>query len=202
MRVGILGGTFDPIHLGHLILAERCRDEANLDEVWFVPSHQPPHKPGTALTRFDHRCDMALLATTGQPLFRVETIEKELPPPSYTAETLAALHRRHPEHEYSLIVGADCLPDFATWHQPARVLDQAGLIVVPRPGFPMWSADRLAESLGLAVAQVRLTQVDSPLIEIASRDIRRRVAAGKSVRFLVPRSVEEFIRERRLYRVQ
>ena len=201
MRVGIFGGTFDPIHLGHLILAERCREDAELDEVWFVPSHRPPHKPGAAVTRFEHRCEMATLATTGQPLFRVETLEKDLPPPSYTAETLAELRRHHPDHEFHLIVGADVLPDFPTWHDPARVLEQAGLVVVPRPGFAVWASDQLAAAVGVPADRVRLLAVECPLIDIASRDVRRRVAEGKTVRFLVPRSVEEFVRERKLYRV-
>ena len=199
MRIGILGGTFDPIHVGHLILAERCREDANLDEVWFLPAYSPPHKPDQQLTRFEHRCDMVTLATTGQPQFRVNTIERELPPPSYTAETLAELRHRHPEHTFHLILGADCLPDFPKWHEPARVLEQAELVVVPRPGVESWTAKRLTESLGLPELSARLHSVECPMMEIASRDIRQRVATGKTIRFLVPRSVEEFIRERRLY---
>jgi nicotinate-nucleotide adenylyltransferase len=199
MNIGIFGGTFDPIHLGHLILAERCRADAGLDEVWFLPSYQPPHKQGQQITRFEHRCDMIALATTGQPLFRVEPIEKELPPPSYTANTLAELRGRHPEHSFSLIVGADCLPDLPGWYQPKRVLEQAALVVVPRPGTPLWTREQLAAALEMSPNDVRMTVVDCPLMEIASRDIRTRVAAGKSIRFLVPRSVEEFVRERKLY---
>lgn len=200
MRIGIFGGTFDPPHLGHLIVAERCREGAGLDEVWFVPNFWPPHKPDQRLTRFDHRCDMAELATTGQPAFRVDRVEEELATPSYTAETLAELRRRHAGAEFHLIVGADCLPDFAQWHDPAAVLDRAGLVVVPRPGCELWSSGRLAGSVGIPADRVRLNVVECPLIDISSRDLRRRVAAGQSVRFLVPRAVEEFIRERRLYR--
>lgn len=200
MRIGVFGGTFDPPHLGHLILAERCREEAGLDEVWFLPSYQPPHKPDQKVTRFEHRCEMAGLAATGQPAFRVDPVEKELPPPSYTARTLAALRDRHPGTEWELIVGADCLPDFGKWHDPAAILELAGLVVVPRPGFEVWSAERLAASVGAAADRVRMRVVECPLIDIASRDVRRRTADGKTIRFLVPRSVEEYIRERRLYR--
>lgn len=202
MRIGLFGGTFDPIHLAHLILAERCREDAALEEVWFLPSYQPPHKsdaPGRPLTRFEQRCEMATLATTGQPRFKVEPIEKELPPPSYTAETLAELRHRHPEHDFHLILGADSVVDLPKWHQPQRVVEQAGLVVVPRPGSELWDAARLAAVLG--VASVRIQTVECPLVDISSRDLRKRVSEGKSIRFLVPRSIEEYIRERRLYRV-
>jgi nicotinate-nucleotide adenylyltransferase len=201
MRIGLFGGTFDPIHLGHLILAERCREEAALDEVWFLPSYRPPHKIERPLTRFEQRCEMVLLAITGQLAFRVEPIEKELPPPSYTAETLAELHRRHPEHQFALIVGADSLVELPTWHEPRRVVEQAELLAVPRPGVEFWSGAQLAAALGLPADAVRLRAVACPLIEIASRDLRRRVAEGKTIRYMVPRAVEEYIRERKLYRV-
>ena len=199
MRIGLFGGTFDPPHVGHLILAERCREDARLDEVWFLVSYRPPHKTGQPLTRFEHRCEMAALATTGQPLFRVEPVEKELPPPSYTAETLAELRRRHPIDEFTLIVGADSLADLPQWYEPQRVLEQAEIIAVPRPGVETWTADRLAAAVGLPREAVRLTAVNCPLIEIASRDLRQRVAEGKSIRFLVPRAVEEYVRDRALY---
>lgn len=199
MRIGLFGGTFDPVHLGHLILAERAREDAALDRVWFLPSFRPPHKTDRPLTRFDHRAEMLTLATTGQPLFRVEPIEHDLPPPSYTAETLAVLRAKHPDDEFDLIVGGDVPPDLPKWYQPHRVLEQAGLVVVPRPGTPAWTAGQLAAALGLPGSAVRMRVIDSPLIDIASRDIRRRVAGGKTIRFLVPRSIEEYIREKRLY---
>src|SRR5215831_5839917 len=104
MRIGIFGGTFDPIHMGHLILAEQCRDQASLDQVWFMPAAHPPHKTGAALTRFEQRCEMIELAIAGQASFKVERIEKELPPPSYTAETLAELRRRNPGAEFFLLM--------------------------------------------------------------------------------------------------
>src|SRR5438874_1475138 len=167
MRIGIFGGTFDPVHTGHLILAEQCRDQAGLDEVWFLPSYHPPHKTAGAITRFEQRCDMLELATAGHPSFRIERIEKELPPPSYTAETLAELVRRHPEHEFHLLMGSDQLPDLPSWHEPLRVIEQAGLIVVPRPGVPLWSAEQLAGALGVEPAKVRLRAAACPLVEIA-----------------------------------
>jgi nicotinate-nucleotide adenylyltransferase len=200
MRIGLFGGAFDPVHLGHLIVAERCREEAALDRVWFLPSYKPPHKTDRALTRFEHRIDLVTLATTGQPAFAVEPIEKELPPPNYTAHTLSELRQRHPADDFFLILGADSVADLPQWYEPKRVVEQAGLLAVPRPGSPLWTAHRLAEALGMPESDIRLQTVACPLIEIASRELRQRVAEGKSIRFLVPRAVEEFIRERGLYR--
>ena len=199
MRIGIFGGTFNPIHTGHLILAEQCRDQAELNEVWFLPSYHPPHKATSGITRFEQRCDMIELATAGHPSFRLERIEKELPPPSYTVETLAELIRRHPEHEFHLLMGADQLPDLPIWYEPVRLIEQAGLIVVPRPGVMLWTAERLAKALGVDVEKVRLRFAACPMIEIASRELRRAIADVRSVRYLLPRSVEGYIRERKLY---
>ena len=199
MRIGLFGGTFDPIHLGHLILAERCREEAGLEEVWFLPSYVPPHKTERTITRFEQRCEMVALATAGQPAFRVERIEKELPPPSFTSETLAELRARHPEHEFSLVIGGDSLREFPTWHNPRKVLELARLVAVPRPGTSAVTAGELAAKLELPAEGVRLLLVECPAIDIASREIRARVKEGKSIRFLVPRSIEEYIRERKLY---
>ncbi len=199
MRIGIFGGTFDPVHMGHLILAEQCRDQAGLDEVWFLPSYHPPHKAAAAVTRFEPRCDMLELAVAGHPHFRIERIEKELPPPSYTAETLAELRRRHPGAEFFLLMGSDGLPDLPQWYEPRRVIELAGLVVVPRPGVMLWTADRLAKALGISTDAVRLRYAACPMIEIASRELRRAVADGMSVRYLVPRAVEEYLRDRKLY---
>ena len=199
MRIGIFGGTFDPVHLGHLILAEQCRDQAKLDRVWFLPSAHPPHKADQLVTRFEQRCEMVELAIAGHPAFRVERIEKELPPPSYTAQTLAELHRRHSADEFLLLMGSDQLPDLPGWYEPKHVVEQAGIVVVPRPGVPVWTAEMLASALGVDMSAIRLKTVDCPPIEIASREIRQSVAEGKSIRYLVPRAVEEYIRDRKLY---
>ena len=199
MRIGIFGGTFDPVHMGHLILAEQCRDQAKLDEVWFLPSYTPPHKAGAGVTRFEQRCEMLDLATAGHPAFRVDRIEKELPEPSFTARTLAELHARHPGNEFFLLMGSDCLPDLPGWYEPRQVVERAGLVVVPRPGVMLWTAERLAAALGVEVSAVRLRFVACPMIEIASRELRRAVADGMSVRYMVPRAVEEYVRERKLY---
>lgn len=199
MKIGVFGGTFDPVHVGHLILAEQCRADAGLDEVWFLPSYAPPHKQDRPVTRFELRCDMLALAITGQPAFRVEPLEKELPPPSYTARTLAELKERHPEHTFALIVGGDSVHDLPGWYEPAKVLERAELVAVPRPGVELPTAAELAAKVGVPADAVRLRVIDCPLIDLASRDIRQRVGEGKSIRYLVPRSVEEYVRERKLY---
>jgi len=201
MRIGLFGGSFDPIHLGHLILAERCRDAAKLEAVWFLPSYVPPHKQGRTLTRFEHRCDMAGLAIAGQPAFRIEPIEKELPPPNYTLQTVRELQQRHPATQFCLIIGGDSLHEFHTWHEPAELAAAMELIAVPRPNSPVVTAEELAAELQLSPGAVRLTVVPSPLVDISSTQLRAAVAAQESIRFRVPRSVEEFIRERKLYRV-
>jgi nicotinate-nucleotide adenylyltransferase len=199
MRIGIFGGTFDPIHMGHLILAEQCRAQANLDEVWFVPSSQPPHKSHSNVTRFDQRCEMLELAIAGHPAFRVDRIEKERAEPSFTAVTLEQLHARHPEHEFFLMMGSDCLPDLPGWYEPRKVIALASLLVVPRPSVMLWTDKRLAKSLDVEAAAVRLQYIACPPIDLASRELRRAIADGMSVRYMIPRAVEEYIRERKLY---
>jgi nicotinate-nucleotide adenylyltransferase len=199
MRIGIFGGTFDPPHTGHLVLAEYCREAADLGQVWFLPSYVPPHKAERGLSRFEHRCDMVTLATTGQPAFRTEPIEKELPPPSYTVHTLEELQARHPEHEFVLVIGGDSLRDLPTWYRPQRLLELAEIVAVARPGVDVPTAAELAAVLGVPEAAVRLRMVECPLIDIASSALRERVKAGRTIRYAVPRAVEEFVRERKLY---
>ena len=199
MRIGIFGGTFDPVHIGHLILAEQCRTQAHLDEVWFVPSAQPPHKEKN-VTRFEQRCEMLELAIKGhEPEFRVDRIESERTEPSYTAVTLEKLRERNPEHDFSLILGSDCIPDLPGWYEPRKVIAQAELVVVPRPGVMLWTAERLATALGVDVSAVRFRFVACPPIDLASRELRRSVADGMSIRYMVPRAVEEYILQHKLY---
>src|SRR5919199_5145855 len=111
MRVGIFGGTFDPVHLGHLILAEQCREQGQLDQVWFIPAARPPHKQDQSLAPFAQRVEMLSLAIAGNPAFRIDELEKDRAGPSYTVDTLAELQRHHPGTEWFLLIGSDCLPD-------------------------------------------------------------------------------------------
>jgi nicotinate-nucleotide adenylyltransferase len=199
MRIGIFGGTFDPVHVGHLIIAEQARDQARLDTVWFVPAPQPPHKE--VRTRFEQRVEMLQLAIAGNPTFRIDELEKERTGKSYTVDTLEELHRRHPADELVLLVGSDTLHDLHEWRNPARILELAALAVMPRPEHPLFGPDKLRQQLGLpAEAQVRLLPVETPIFEISSHDLRSRIAAGHSIRYLVPRAVECYIHEKRLYR--
>jgi nicotinate-nucleotide adenylyltransferase len=199
-RIGLFGGTFDPVHLGHLIVAEQCREQARLDQVWFVPSARPPHKPDRVLTPFGKRVEMLALAIAGQPAFRVDEVEQERPGPSYTADTLDVLRQRHPDAEFYWIIGSDVLPDLPGWYEPGRVVESAGLLVVARPGWPVWPQEQLRAALRLSTdAALRFQVIHSPLIEIASRDLRQRRAEGRSLRYLVPRAVECYIDTHQLY---
>jgi nicotinate-nucleotide adenylyltransferase len=202
MRVGIFGGTFDPVHYGHLIVAEQAREQAALDQVWFIPSARPPHKADRAITPFERRSEMLTLAVAGhEEKFRIETIESDRPGLSYTADTLDALHESHPTAEWFLVLGADSVRDLPSWHEPLRVTDRATILVAGRPGHAVWSGAELAAELRADSKRVRLSVVEVPLIDIASRDLRRRAAEGRSLTFQLPRAVEVYIREKKLYRV-
>jgi nicotinate-nucleotide adenylyltransferase len=201
MRIGVFGGTFDPVHLGHLIVAEQCRDQAGLDQVLFVPAARPPHKQEVPLTPFAQRVEMLALALAGQPAFRIDELERDRPGPSYTVDTLGELQRRHAGAELFLLVGADALHDLPGWHDPAGIVARAALLVVARPGWDTPGAEAVRAALGLPEgAALRQQVVDAPLIDIRSRDLRRRVAEGRSIRYLVPRAIEVYLADKRLYR--
>src|SRR5437879_932636 len=139
MRIGIFGGTFDPIHYGHLIVAEQAREQAALDQVWFVLAARPPHKSDRQITPFDRRAEMLTLALAGhEDKFRVETIERDRPGLSYTADTLVALAESHPNNDWFLILGADSVKDLPTWHDPQRILARATILAAARPGHIAW----------------------------------------------------------------
>jgi nicotinate-nucleotide adenylyltransferase len=201
MRIGVFGGTFDPVHLGHLILAEHCREQARLDQVLFIPAARPPHKLERELTRFEQRVEMLTLALSGQPAFRIDELERDRTGPSYTYQTLEELQTREPGAELFLILGADSLAELHLWYQPRRILELATLLVVPRPGSPTVGSAALRERLKLpGEARLALEVVQAPLIDIASRDVRQRLGQGRSVRYLLPRAVEAYIADKGLYR--
>jgi nicotinate-nucleotide adenylyltransferase len=200
MRLGVFGGSFDPVHLGHLILAEQCRAQGALDRVLFVPAARPPHKTDHELTRFDHRVEMLTLAISGNPAFAIDELEKDRPGPSYTVDTLGTLCQREPAAELWLILGGDSVVDLPKWYEPRRIVELAGLLVVGRPGVVLPGAEDVARSLG--VPAVRMRTVVSPLIEISSRELRRKLVAGESVRYQTPRAVEAYIEDKWLYGVQ
>jgi nicotinate-nucleotide adenylyltransferase len=201
MRLGIYGGSFDPVHFGHLLVAENCREQQKLDEVWFVPVATSPHKRQRAPADARHRIEMLDLAVGGHEPFHVSTIEIDRGGVSYTVETLEQLHAEDAARALFLLLGADALADLPTWKDPKRICELALPLVVARAYAPEPDFGLLAEFMSrerIAAAQAALVKM--PPIGIASSDIRRRVAAGKSIRFRTPRAVEKYIETHGLYR--
>lgn len=198
MRLGIFGGTFDPVHLGHLILAERCRDECELDEVWFVPASSPPHKDDGGITAAGQRADMLEFAVSGCPNLAVSRIEFERSGPSYTVDTLQQLADEGVDRELFLLIGADSLCDFGFWREPERIATLATIVAVNRGREPLPEAQALTDALGEHVAS-RVRYVSIPPVDISATEIRQRVSDGRTVRFHTPRAVEAYIRENQLY---
>lgn len=194
MRVGIFGGTFDPIHIGHLILAESCREACGLDRVLFVVAGEPPHK-GKPRTSAKHRLEMVELAIAGHEAFEASEIELARPGPHYSFETLEGLTAEKPADELFFLIGADSLADLPGWRKPERICELASLVVVNRPGTPVEVLHAFTPPEG----SKPFHHVTMPDVGVASRDIRRRVSEGRSVRYLVPRAVEVYLREHHLY---
>ncbi|HZZ70741.1 MAG TPA: nicotinate-nucleotide adenylyltransferase [Pirellulales bacterium] len=205
MRLGILGGSFDPVHLGHLLLAEQCREQCRLDRVLFVPAAIPPHKQRQHLTPAEQRIEMLRLAIGGHPAFAVWSGEVERGGISYTVETLAQLQQeREPDEaaprELYFLMGADSLADLPNWREPARICELAIPVAVRRSGSPEPAWDVLRPWVSAArLSQIRASQVQIPLIDLSSRSIRALVAAGASIRYQTPRAVELYIQTHGLY---
>ncbi len=195
-RVGVLGGTFDPIHHGHLFSAAAAAAAVGLERVLLVPAAQSPFKP-QAMAPATDRLAMARLVAAEDPLLEVSTVDLDRPPPSYTVDTLATLAARQPETDWYLILGTDALQELLEWREPERLLDLCRVVAVSRPGYPLELPLAAAARLGPRVA--RITLVRMPLLEISSTDLRRRLAQGEPVRYLLPASVERYIRARGLY---
>lgn len=198
MRLGLFGGTFDPIHLGHLILAEQCREALGLDRVWFVVTAMPPHKSG-GRTAVSHRLEMARIAVAGHPAFEVSEIEAKRPGPHYSVETLTELHRERPGDDLYFLIGSDSLVDLPCWREPDGIARLATIVVVNRPGIDRNRTDS-PDLPDLGPGTRPLQAVTVPPIGISSTDLRRRLAEGHSVRFMVPRGVEAYIEAHELYR--
>ncbi|SIO28928.1 nicotinate-nucleotide adenylyltransferase [Singulisphaera sp. GP187] len=196
MRLGLFGGTFDPIHLGHLILAEKCREACRLDRVWFVVAGAPPHKPGDR-TSVAHRLEMARIAVAGHPAFEVSEIEAHRPGPHYSVETLEAVHAERPGDDLFFLVGADSLADLPHWREPARIARLATVVVVNRPGIDRDVEADPAPDFGPEAKP--LVSVTIPPIGIASHNLRHCRAEGRSIRYQVPRGVEAYIEAQGLY---
>ena len=201
MRLSLFGGTFDPVHYGHLLLAECAREQCRLDEVWFVPAAVAPHKQNESLTPVAQRIEMLELAVGGQASLRVSRIEADRGGVSFTVDTLGQLAAEDPGRQLFLIIGADTLEDLVNWREPQRVCELATLVVARRAGRPEPNFACLA---GVAsperIAEFRRHEVEMPEMALASRELRERVATGRSIRFRTPRAVEEYIRAAGLYR--
>jgi nicotinate-nucleotide adenylyltransferase len=195
-RIGVFGGTFDPPHYGHLILAEEVRHALRLARVLFLPAGQPPHKPDGAVSPAAERVAMTRLAIAGNPAFAMELHDVERAGPSYTADTMEALARRWPAAALWFIMGEDSLADLPTWHEPARIVRAARLAVMTRPGV---TVDLDALDRRIPGLRARVDLVPTLEIGIAARDLRRRVAEDRPIRYQTPPAVEAYIRERRLY---
>lgn len=201
MRLGIFGGSFDPVHYGHLLLAETCREQCRLDQVWFMPAATPPHKQDHELTSAKQRTEMLRLAIGGYEPFVVSEWEIERGGVSYTVDTLAALHEQQPDAELFFLMGADSLRDLPSWRSPERICQLATPIVVRRHGSSEPDMAVLEKMVSpQRLADIRAAQVEMPVIELSSTDLRARVRDGRGIRFRTPRAVEEYIANARLYR--
>lgn len=195
MRLGLFGGSFDPIHLGHLILAESCREACGLDCVWFMVAGAPPHKPANGRTHIDDRLEMARIAIAGHSAFEVSELEARRPGPHYSVETLEQVRVLRPEDSLFFLIGADSLVDLPMWRQPRRIAELASLVVVNRPGIDLGPGT--VPDLGPNAMPIQ--RVDIPPIGIRSQDLRQRIRQGRSIRYQVPRGVQAYIEAKGLY---
>lgn len=184
-RIGILGGTFDPPHLGHLIIAEEVRLALKLGEIWFIPSYTPPHKD-KAKTAAKHRMNMLKLAIKNNSSFQMNTIEVERLGKSYTFDTMEALNNDFPENEFYFIIGADMVEYLPNWNRVDELINLVNFVGVGRPGYKLDSA-------------YSVRTVDIPMIDISSTFIRNRLAKNQTVNYLVPETVYAYIKEKQLY---
>jgi len=195
MRVGVLGGTFDPVHVAHLVIAEAAREALSLDLVLFIPAGEPWRKSQRAITPAEHRLAMLTLAVAGNKAFGISDVELRRDGPTYTADTLEALAGQRLDDEFWFIVGADALADLPQWHEPARIVKHARLAAAPRD-----VQDANVAAQGVREFRDRIDLFTAPRLELSSSDIRARAAAGRSVRYLVPDDVALYIAEHQLYR--
>ncbi len=197
VRIGLLGGTFDPPHYGHLLMADTARAQLRLDSVLFAPAGQPPHKPDRPISPVHHRLAMLQRAIADEPTFQLSTVDVDRPGPHYTVDTLTLLRQNYAQAWLYLIVGSDSLADLPGWRQPGRILQLAHLAVMPRPG----STDLRPADLkdrGLE-AEPEVEWLAGPAVAISSTALRRRVSRGLPLRYLLPPAVADYIQQNELY---
>jgi nicotinate-nucleotide adenylyltransferase len=197
-RIGILGGTFDPPHIGHLWLASLAADALPLDRVVFMPAALPPHKRDRSMSSITDRLLMTRLAISGNDAFELSTLEVGRPGPSFTIDSVEELRRTYHDARLFLLMASDSLAQIDTWREPDRLLSLIEWAVAPRPGSSLPDAERLQERFGAAAQRIHL--LAGPTLDVSSTAIRQRVAAGRVIRYLVPQAVEELIMEKGLYR--
>lgn len=198
MKTGILGGTFNPIHNGHLAVADEVKSRLSLDEIFFVPAGRPWRKGGNLFLPAEHRVEMVRLAIAGKPYHRLSLIEVEREGPSYTLDTLTELSSGPgAEGEIFFIVGWDSLTDLPYWKSPKQIIQLCRLVAVPRPGYSRPDLESLERKVPGISGRVVL--LDGPVVDISASEIRERVARGLPISGLVPEAVEQYIREHGLY---
>lgn len=198
MRVGVIGGTFDPIHVGHLIMAEGARDVLGLRRVVFVPAGQPPHKRSSQISPAAHRLAMTRLAIAGNSFFTISRIDLERGGPSYTVDTIRLLHEAWgPDVQIYFLIGGDSLAELPTWYQPERLIETCQVVAIPRPGHDP-DLDALDDQIPGASDRIQI--LDLPLVDLSATEIRDRVRDQRTIRYLVPGVVERYIYRHRLYR--
>lgn len=197
-RLGIYGGTFDPPHLGHLVLAETAADSLDLSRVLFVPAADPPHKSSRVVRASAvHRLHMVERAIADNPRFALSRVDMDRPGPHYTVDMLTRLRAEYPGTDLIFLIGADSLRDLPTWSRPAELIQLAALGVMPRPGI---TPDIDALERQIPGLKARVSWIDAPLLEISASGLAARIAAGKSVRYQVPDAVCAYIEEQGIYR--
>lgn len=197
-RLGVLGGTFDPIHYGHLVAAQEAAAVLGLDRMIFVPTRQNPLKTGGPTAGVEHRLEMLRCAIADNRGFELSAIEMERPGPSYTVDTLRELRSRYEKEELFLIVGMDALADLPTWHDSGGILRLAAIVAVTRYGWKAVDLGWLEAAVPEAVGRVQVLPI--PGLDISSTELRERIAAGRPIRYLVPDGVIAYIQEQGLYR--
>lgn len=196
MHIGLYGGSFNPIHHGHLILAQHVAESCGIEKMLLVPCHTPVHKQPDELAPADFRWQMVLAAVQDHPLLEGCDIEIRRPGPSFTVDTLEQLHSMYPNDQFSMLIGTDTLLQIAQWHLPERILQLCKLLVLHRPGYPI---DDPIEHLPKGFGAECVTMIEAPQLQISSSDIRDRVAEGLSIRYLTPDAAVQLIRQHRMY---
>jgi len=199
IKVGIMGGTFDPIHFGHLVVAEEAYTSLNLSEIIFVPTGDPPHKSFKNVTPAEDRYIMTCMAIVDNPHFKISKIEIERDGPSYTIDTLREMRHWYlpKEAEFFFITGIDAVLQMPTWKEPFAIAQLAHIVAASRPGYDISQLESLPEEIKRAVIPLEI-----PLLAISSTEIRRRVAAGQSIRYFLPWTVEHYIYKKTLYTLE